>query len=98
MHTVYSTVKSGKFGQSAKFGHQPCFIHILIIGMKKQTQIQYANSENPDVTAHSEPSHPDFHYLQMYVRINLRFENTPLYPICSKILNILLFLFLKCWL
>ena len=27
-------VKSGKFGQSAKFGQRPCLFHILIIGIK----------------------------------------------------------------
>ena len=53
--------------------------YILIIGMKKQ--INLANSENPDETVHKEPSHLDFHCLQMYVRIYLVFEATWLYPI-----------------
>ena len=29
-----SRVKSGKFGQPAKFGQRPCLFHILIIGIK----------------------------------------------------------------
>ena len=29
-------VKSGKFGQSAKFGQPPCLFHILIIGIKNK--------------------------------------------------------------
>ena len=57
--------KSGKFGQSVNFGQRPCSFHILIIGMKKY--INLANSENPDETAHKEPSHLDFQSLQMYV-------------------------------
>ena len=47
--------------------------------MKKY--IYKANSENPDETAHKEPSHLDFHYLQMYVRIYPMSEITWLYPI-----------------
>ena len=29
-------IKSGKFGQSAKFGQQPFLFHILIIGIKNK--------------------------------------------------------------
>ena len=39
-----------------------------------------ANSENPDETAHNEPSHLDFHYLQTCVRIYLMSKFTRLYP------------------
>ena len=38
-------------------------------GVKKL--INYTNSENPDETAHKEPSHLDFHCLQTCVRIYL---------------------------
>ena len=38
------------------------------------------NSENPDETAHQEPSHLDVHCLQMYVQIYLMYEVTRLYP------------------
>ena len=38
-------VKSGKFGQSVKFEQRPCLFHVVITGIK-------ANSENPDETAH----------------------------------------------
>ena len=34
LQVEYSRVKSGKFGQSAKFGERPCLFHILIIGIK----------------------------------------------------------------
>ena len=40
-----------------------------------------SNSENPDETAHKEPSHLDLHCLHMCVRIYLMSEFTRLYPI-----------------
>ena len=51
-----------------KFGQRPCLIHSIIIGKKI---INYANSENPDWTAHKELSHLDFHCLHMCVRVYL---------------------------
>ena len=41
-----------------------------------------ANSENPDETAHKEPSHLIYmyHYLQTYILIYLMSEVTWLYP------------------
>ena len=51
-------VKSGIFGQTAKFGQLPCLLHSSVIGIK----INKANSENPE-TAHKEPSHLDFRCL-----------------------------------
>ena len=39
-----------------------------------------ANSENPDETAHKEPSHLDFHCLQTCVRIYLVSEFIRPYP------------------
>ena len=66
-------VKSGIFGQTAKFGQRPRSFHISNIGIKK---INKANSENP----HKEPSHLDLHCLQMGVRIYLMSEFTRLYP------------------
>ena len=62
-------VKSGNFRHQVKFGQWPCLFHILIIGIQKCNY--KANSENPDETAHKEPSHQDFHCLQMHVRIYL---------------------------
>ena len=50
-------VKSDKFGQSAKFGHQHFLFHILIFVIKNKFEL--ANSENPDETAHKEPYHLD---------------------------------------
>ena len=50
------------FGQTAKFRQRSYLFHTLIIGIKI---INQANSENPDETAHKEPSHLDFHCLQM---------------------------------
>ena len=73
-------VKLGKFGQSGKFGQRPCLFHISNIGIKK---INLANSENPDETAHQEPSHLDLHCLQMCVRIYLISEFTGLYPLLA---------------
>ena len=32
----YSRVKSGIFGQTAKFGQQPCLFHSLVIGIKNK--------------------------------------------------------------
>ena len=55
--------------------------HISIIGIKSSIK---ANSENPDETAHKEPSHPDFQCLQMYVRIYLMSEDIRLYPTSLK--------------
>ena len=46
--------------------------------------VNLANSENPDETAHKEPSHLDFHCLQTYVRIYLMSEVTRLYPTVNK--------------
>ena len=51
------------------------------------------SSENPDETAHKEPSHRDLHSLQMCVRVYLMSEFTRLYPISlltEKSLNILI--------
>ena len=48
--------------------------------MKKKL-INLANSENTDETAHKEPSHLDFHCLQMHVRIYLMSEVTYFYHI-----------------
>ena len=45
-----------------------------------------ANSENPDETAHKEPSHLDFHCLQMFVRNYLMSEFTRLDDIKMKLL------------
>ena len=64
---LYIRVKSGNL--SCKFGQWSCLFHTLIIGMQKC--INKANSENPDETAHKEPSYQDFHCLQMYVQIYL---------------------------
>ena len=36
-----SMVKSGKFGQSSKFGQRPCLFHILIIGIKNKLNKQW---------------------------------------------------------
>ena len=72
--TVYGLlcyrVKSGMFGQTAKLGQRSCLFHTSIIGIKNKLTIK-ANSENPDETAHKEPSHLDFHCLQMCVQIYL---------------------------
>ena len=76
---VGKRVKSGKFGRSAKFGQRPCLFRILIIGLRKL--INLANSENPEETVHNEPSHLDFHCLQMFVQIYLMSEVTRLYRI-----------------
>ena len=43
-------VKSGIFGQTAKFGQRPCLFDISNIGIKNKKNL--ANSENPDETAH----------------------------------------------
>ena len=43
-----------------------------------------ANSENPDETAHKEPSHLDLHCLQVCVRIYLMSDVTRLYPILGE--------------
>ena len=68
-------VKPGNYGQSAKFEQRPCLFHILNIGIKdKLTKL--ANSEIPNEAAHKEPSHLDFHCLQMYVQICLMSEVT----------------------
>ena len=45
------------------------FIYFFIYSLTK-------NSENPDETTHKEPSHLDFHCLQMYARIYLMPEVT----------------------
>ena len=73
-----SRVKSGNFGHQVNSDKEPCLIHIIIIGIK--IIINKANSENPDETAHKEPSHLDFHCLQMCVRIYLVPEVSWLYP------------------
>ena len=62
-------VKLGKFGQSAKFGWRPCVLDILIIGIKDKITKQ-------TVKTSKEPSHLEFHCLQMYVRIHLMSEMT----------------------
>ena len=54
------------FRTSGEFGQRPCLVYILIIGIKNKL-------ENPD-----EPSHLDFHCLQMYVRIYLTLPYHPL--------------------
>ena len=78
-------VKSGIFGQTAKFGQRPCLFHISNIGIKnKLTKQTVANSENPDETAHKETSHLDLHCLQMCVRIYPMSEFTRLYPNTSS--------------
>ena len=45
-------------GESGYFGHAGKFGHTI------------ANSENPDETAHNEPSHQDFHCLPSYFCFN----------------------------
>ena len=69
------------FGQTAKFGQRSCLFHTSIIGIKNKLTL--ANSENPDETAHKEPSHLDFHCLQIRVRIYLMSEFTRHYPISN---------------
>ena len=60
-------VKSGMFGQTVKFGQQPCLFHISIIGIKNKLTKQTV--ENPDETAHKEPSHLNFHWMQMLISL-----------------------------
>ena len=45
-------VKSGIFGQTAKFRQRPCLFHILNIGIKVDLTKQ--TLKNPDETAHKE--------------------------------------------
>ena len=71
-------VKSGIFGQTARFGQQPCLCHISNIGIKNKLTKQTV--KNLDETAHKEPSHLGLHCLQMCVRIYLMYEFTRLYP------------------
>ena len=75
-----SRVKSGIFGQTAKFGQRPCLFHISNIGMKikltKQTVKILMRRLLIDETAHKEPSHLDLHCLQMRVQIYLVSEFT----------------------
>ena len=79
MRGACARVKSGIFGQTAHFEQPPCLFHSSIIGIKNKLTKQ---SENPDETAHKEPSQLDFHCLQTCVRIYLMSEFTRLYPIC----------------
>ena len=68
------------FGQTVKFGQRSGLFHTSIINIKNNE----ANSEDPDETAHMEPSYLDFHCLQMSVRTYLMSEFTRLYPTCTR--------------
>ena len=60
-------VKLGKFGRSAKFGRTATlYVSYFEYWNKK---IHQANINSSDETAHKEPSHLDYHCLQMYVGI-----------------------------
>ena len=71
-------VKSGIFGQTAKFRQRPCLFHISNIGIKNRLTKQTVKILND--TAHKEPSHLDLHCLQMCVRIYLMSKFSQLYP------------------
>ena len=71
-HNIDCRVKSGNFRHQVNSDSDLVFFLILIIGIQKC--INKANSDNPDETAHKEPSHLDFHCLQMYIRIYLGLE------------------------
>ena len=66
-------VKSGMFGQTAKFGQRSCRFHTSIIGMKNKLTMK-------TVEILMRRLHLDFHCLQMCVRIYLMSEFTRLYP------------------
>ena len=70
-------VKSGKLGQTAEFGQPTCLFHSSVIGIKNQFSMQTVKILMRRL---KEPSHLDFHCLQMYVRIYLMAEVTRLYP------------------
>ena len=75
---ILARVKPGIFGQTAKFGQRPCLFHISNIGIKNK--IYLANSENPDETAHKEPSHLGLNCLKICAGIYLMSEITRHYP------------------
>ena len=66
-------VKSGIFGQTAKFGQRPCLFHISNIGSKNKLTKQTVKIQ---MRRHKEPSHLDLHCLQICVRIYLMSEFT----------------------
>ena len=57
-------VKSDNFGHKVKSDSD---LVLSYFNYWNKNLIYKANSENPDETAHKEPSHLDFHCLQMYV-------------------------------
>ena len=80
---LISKVKSGIFGQTAKFGQPPCLFHSSVIGIKNKLTKQTVKKK-PDETAHKEPSHLDFHCLQTCVRIYQMSEFTRLFSTLNK--------------
>ena len=72
---THTRVKSGIFGQTAKFGQPPCLFHSSVIGMKNKLTKQTVK-----LLMRRQPSHLEFHCLQMCVRIYLMSELTELYP------------------
>ena len=64
----YVRVKSGELDSRLNTDSDP---FPFIFWLLESKSINLANIENPDVTAHKELSHLDFHCLQMYVRIYL---------------------------
>ena len=70
-------VKSGIFGETAKFGQRPCLVHISNIRIKTRLTKQEVKIL----------MRRDLHCLQMCVRIYLVSEFTRLYPSNENVLR-----------
>ena len=77
-NTQWNRAKSGKFGQSPKFGQRHCFFHFLNYWNKIKLTKQTVKILMRLLLM---PSHLDVHCLQMYVRVYPLSEVIWLYPI-----------------